>query len=64
MEDDTIKLPREYSAGLGMGIFSIDDSLDNVENGFLNLHRFFQTTLSEYFFIFLILACRDLDDNL
>ena len=35
MEDDTIKLLRECSAGLKMGISSIDDVLDNVENGSL-----------------------------
>ena len=46
MKNDTIKLLRECNVGLKMGISSIDDSLDNVENGFLNLHRFFQTTLS------------------
>ena len=35
MEDDTIKLLRECSAGLKIGISSIDDVLDNVENGSL-----------------------------
>ena len=35
MEDDTIKLLRECSAGLKMGISCIDDVLDNVENGSL-----------------------------
>ena len=35
MEDDTIKLLRECSAGLKMGIESIDNVLDDVENGAL-----------------------------
>ncbi|MGN1205810.1 MAG: hypothetical protein ACI4SQ_02350 [Eubacterium sp.] len=56
MEDDTIKLLRECNAGLKMGISSINDVLDDVQNGALkgilkdslDIHCRLETETNEY----------------